>query len=95
MSSAAPMPPEDKPEVQPTKIEWTSVSKAIINVLTLIVAIGTPLLSYTTGVLPEKYALVISAVVGISGSVLHYITPNTTTNPVVAQTQSVRLVSGN
>lgn len=73
------------------KFEFSSITKAVIQVLTLVVAVGTPLLSYTTGILPEKVAYTISAVVGISGTILHYIAPNTTTNPEVAQSQSVKL----
>lgn len=96
-----PMPPENQtaatnitntaPETFGPGFELTRITKTIISVLSLIVAVGVPLLSYTTGFLPEKVAFIISAIVGVSGSVLHYLAPNTTANPVVAQTQSVRL----
>lgn len=79
------------PQLPSGKFEWSSITKSIVYVLSMIVAVGTPILAYTTDFLPEKVALIISAVVGVSGSILHYLAPNTTTDPIVAQTQSVRL----
>lgn len=75
-------------------MDLSAVKKSVINVLTLVIAIGTPALDYL-GVLhlPGNVALVISTVVGLAGAILHYLVPNTTTDPHIAKTQSVRLVS--
>jgi hypothetical protein len=89
--SDTPMPPENSSSASVPAIQLSSYAKALINALTLIVAVGTPILAYTTGILPPKLALTISAIVAIAGSVLHVLTPNTTTDPNVAATQSVRL----
>ena len=73
-------------------MEWIhSARKTIINVCTLVVAVGTPVLAQTTGWLPENVAYTISAVVSVSGIILHYLVPNTTTDPNVALNQSVAL----
>lgn len=73
-------------------MQLSEVKKSVINVLTLVLAIGTPALNYA-GILhlPGNVVLAVSTVLAIAGSVLHYLVPNTTTDPVVAQTQSVRL----
>lgn len=73
-------------------MQLSEVKKSVINVLTLVLAIGTPALNYA-GILhlPDDVVVVISTVLGIAGALLHYLVPNTTTDPVVAQTQSVRL----
>lgn len=71
----------------------SEVYKAIIQVLTLIVALGAPTLAYAGAIhVPGNVVLIFSAVVGVAGSVLHYLVPNTTTDPVVAQASSVKLV---
>jgi hypothetical protein len=72
-------------------MELSQIKKTIINVATLVVAVGTPVLAYTTNLLPENVALVISAVVAGCGALVHYFAPNETSDPVVAETQSVRL----
>lgn len=73
-------------------MQLSEIKKSIINVATLIVAVGVPLLSYTTGALPANVALVISGVVAVAGSILHYFAPNTTTDAEVAKVSSVKLV---
>jgi hypothetical protein len=72
----------------------SEVKKAVINVLTLIVAIGGPTLDYL-GVIhvPGNTVLIFSTVVAVAGSVLHYLVPNTTTSAAVAQANSVKLVA--
>lgn len=74
--------------------EFSAIKKAVINVLTLIVAIGAPTLDYL-GVIhvPGNVVLIFSGVIGVAGTILHYLVPNTTTNPAVAAAQSVKLVS--
>jgi hypothetical protein len=74
-------------------MQLSQITKAIVNVATIVVAVGAPILSYTTGILPENVALVIGAIVGAAGAIVHYLAPNQTTSPEVAQTQSVRLKS--
>ena len=75
-------------------INWTETRKGVINVLTVIVAVS-PWILNAAGQLPggEKTAAVASAVLGLCGAVLHYLVPNTTTNPEIAATQSVKLVA--
>jgi hypothetical protein len=75
-------------------MELSAVKKSVINVLTLVVAIGVPALAYSANILPENIALIVSTLVGVAGAVLHYLAPNTTTNPAIADTQSVKLVAG-
>ena len=83
-----------QPASTSTSSRFSEVKKAVINVLTLILVIGTPTLDYI-GVLhlPDNVVLALSTVIGIAGAVLHYLVPNTTTNPAVASTQSVKLVA--
>jgi len=70
----------------------SEVNKAIINVLTLVVAVGTPLASLlNSDLVPAKVGVVVGGVVAVAGAVLHYFVPNTTTDPRVAATESVRL----
>jgi hypothetical protein len=72
----------------------TAVKKTLINVLTLVGVIGAPTLQYANVIhLPGNDVLILSTVIGIAGSVLHYLAPNTTTDPNVAATQSVKLVT--
>lgn len=72
----------------------SAIRKAVINVLTVVLTIGGPTLDYL-GVIhvPGNVILVISGLIGLAGSVLHYLVPNTTLDPNVAATQSVKLVS--
>jgi len=67
------------------------VKKSVISVLTIIVTVG-PWIANAVGVINLPAAAVISGVLALAGSVLHYLAPNTTTDPNVAQTQSVKLV---
>ena len=77
-------------------MQLSEIKKAVISILTLVIAIGTPALDYI-GVLhlPANVALIISTIVGVAGSVLHYLVPNTTTDPTVAASSSVKLVTPN
>jgi hypothetical protein len=72
----------------------SEIKKTVISVLTLVVSVGTPLLNYL-GIfnLPANVVYTISTVVAIAGSILHYLVPNTTTDPEVAQRSSVKLVA--
>jgi hypothetical protein len=72
-------------------MQISEITKSIVNVLTLVVSVGTLVLQYTTGFLPENIALWISGGVALAGAVVHFLAPNTTTDPNVAKTQSVRL----
>lgn len=77
-----------------TPRQLSEVYKALIQVLTLIVAIGAPTLDYLGAIhVPGNTVLIFSGIVGVAGSVLHYLVPNTTTNAAVAAAQSVKLVS--
>lgn len=70
----------------------SEVRKAVINVCTVVGTVGPPVASLATdGLLPAGVAYAISAAVGLTGTVLHYLVPNETTDPDVAATQSVRL----
>jgi hypothetical protein len=71
----------------------SEITKTLVNAATLVVSVGTLVLHYTNGFLPANVAVVVSVVVSVAGMVVHYLAPNTTTNPVVADTQSVRLKS--
>lgn len=75
-------------------MQLSEIRKTVINVATLVVAVGTPLLHETTGFLPENVAYTVSLVVALAGAVVHYLTANETTDPNVAATQSVRLKAG-
>lgn len=68
----------------------SSIKKSVISVLTIVVTVG-PWIAQAVGIINVPAAAVISSVLGLAGSVLHFLVPNTTTDPVVAQTQSVRL----
>lgn len=72
----------------------TSVRKTVINVLTVVVATG-PWILYALNEFPggEKAAALTSSVLGLAGVILHYLVPNITTDPTVAATQSVKLVT--
>jgi hypothetical protein len=72
-------------------MQFSEVTKSIVAVATIVVSVGTLVLQYTTGFLPENLALWISGIVGVAGAIIHYLAPNTTTDPEVAATQSVRL----
>jgi hypothetical protein len=72
-------------------MQLSEINKTIINVCTLVVSVGTPILSFTTGILPPNVAFWISGVVAVAGAVVHWAVPNTTTDPQVAATQSVKL----
>ena len=73
-------------------LELSRVTKVVINVCTLIVAVGAPIVSYnTTNILPENVALTISLIVAIAGAIIHYLSPNLTDDPKVAEHQSVAL----
>jgi hypothetical protein len=73
------------------------VRKTLINILTIVVTAG-PWILKAMNVFPGSQgtaiATVLSAVLGLFAAVLHYLVPNTTTDPTVAATQSVRLVDG-
>ena len=72
-------------------MEISKYAKAVVNTLTVVVSVGTLILHETNGFLPTNVAHIVSVVVGVAGIAIHYLTPNTTTNPTVAATQSVRL----
>jgi hypothetical protein len=75
-------------------MNFTSIRKTIINVLTVVVTAG-PWILNALGMFPggEKSAAIVSAVLGVAGVILHYLVPNTTTDPSVAAVQSVKLVN--
>lgn len=72
-------------------MQLSEITKTVVNVATLVVSVGTLVLHYTAGFLPANVAVLVSSVVAVAGAVVHYLAPNQTTNPVVAQTQSVRI----
>jgi hypothetical protein len=72
-------------------MQLSEVTKSIVNVATLVVSVGTMVLHYTTGFLPVNVATAISLIVAVAGAIIHYLAPNTTNDPVVAERQSVRL----
>lgn len=73
-------------------MQLSEIKKTVINVLTLIVTVG-PWIADAAGLvhLSTDSLTLLSTVLGLAGSVLHWLVPNTTTDPIVAQTQSVRL----
>jgi hypothetical protein len=73
-------------------MQLSEINKTIINVCTLIVAVGAPVVSaLNSQALPPAVGVTIGAIVAIAGAVVHWATPNTTTDPQVAATQSVKL----
>jgi len=60
-------------------------------VLNHVVAVG-PGVANAVGVINLPAAAVISGVLALLGAILHYLAPNTTTDPNVAANQSVKLV---
>lgn len=72
-------------------MQLSEITKTIVTAATLVVSVGTLILHETAGFLPVKVATAISVAVGVAGIIVHYFAPNTTTNPTVAATQSVRL----
>lgn len=72
-------------------MQLSEITKTIVNVATLIVSVGTLVLHYTTGFLPVNVATIISVTVAVAGAIVQYLAPNTTSDPEVARTQSVRL----
>lgn len=72
----------------------SSIKKTIINVLTVVVTTG-PWVLHALNMFPggTAAATLVSVALGIAGIVLHWLVPNTTTNPNVAATQSVKLVT--
>lgn len=75
-------------------MQFSEIRKTIINIATTIVA-ATPWVLQTEGVvsLPPSVIAVISGVLGLAGWLVHYWTPNVTTDPAVAATSSVKLKS--
>lgn len=76
-------------------MSFSSIRKSVINVFTVIVT-ATPWILSAMSVPPFKdtaTAVVVSSVLGLIGAALHYKVPNVTTDPTVAATQSVKLVS--
>jgi protein-S-isoprenylcysteine O-methyltransferase Ste14 len=72
----------------------SSVKKAVINVLTLVLSVGPWILEAANAIHVDPTTLAgITGVLAVIGSIVHYLAPNTTTNPDVAATQSVKLVS--
>lgn len=74
----------------------STVRKTLINVLTAVVTAG-PWILRAMEIEPFKgtgVATAVSVVLGLVAFLLHYLVPNTTTNPSVAATQSVKLVDG-
>lgn len=72
----------------------SSIKKTIINVLTVVVTTG-PWVLHALNLFPggTPAATLVSVVLGVAGVVLHWLVPNTTTNPHIAATQSVKLVT--
>jgi hypothetical protein len=74
----------------------SSIRKVLINVLTIVVTAG-PWILKAMDVFPgtngTMIATLLSSVLGFAAVVLHYLVPNTTTNPKVAAEQSVKLVT--
>ena len=75
-------------------MKLSEIRKTVITVLGLVVSVGAPILHIAGGFLPAPAVLLISSVVGVATMVLNYLVPNTTTDPQVAATQSVRLKTG-
>ena len=71
-------------------MSFSSIRKTIINILTIVLTIG-PWIAQAVGVISVPAAGVISGVVALAGAILHYLVPNTTTDPNVAANQSVIL----
>lgn len=72
------------------------VYKTVIQVVTLLLS-ATPLILKVLNEPPFQgttTAVVVSAALALVGTLLHYNVPNTTTDPAVAATQSVKLVDG-
>lgn len=73
-------------------MELSTITKSIIAFCTLVVSVGTPIMNMDLHWLPQGVANTIAIVVGAAGLIVHYLTPNTTINPSVAASQSVKLV---
>jgi hypothetical protein len=79
------------------KMHLSAIKKTLINVLTVVVTAG-PWILKSVDLLPgtpaqqTTLATAVSSVLGLAAVLLHYLVPNTTTDPTVAATQSVRLV---
>lgn len=72
-------------------MQISEITKTVVNVLTLVVSVGTLILHYTQGFLPGQAGVWVTGIVAVAGAIVHFLAPNTTTDPVVAETQSVRL----
>lgn len=72
-------------------MQLSQITKTIVTAATLVLSVGTMILHETSGFLPAKLAGIVSVVVGVAGIIVQYLAPNTTTDPTVAATQSVRL----
>jgi hypothetical protein len=74
----------------------SSIRKTVINVLTILVTAG-PWILKAMNVFPGTngtvVATLLSSVLGFAAVALHYLVPNTTTDPLVAANQSVKLVA--
>lgn len=73
----------------------TAVRKAVINVMTAVVT-ATPWILNALHQAPfqgTQTAALVSTVLGLIAFVAHYLVPNTTTDPSVAASSSVKLVS--
>lgn len=77
-------------------MQFSEIRKTVLNVLTAVVA-ATPWILRAMEVAPFKdtsVATTVSAVLTVVGIIAHYLIANTTTDPVVAANQSVKLVDG-
>lgn len=75
-------------------MELSAITKTVVNVLTVVVTAG-PWVLDALHVFPggTAAATIVSSVLGVAGVILHYLAPNTTANPAVAEKQSVRLTT--
>lgn len=74
-------------------MQLSEIRKTIINVLTLVVAVGTePLFTQVLHWLPPGVSTGIGLVLGAATAILHYFVPNDTTSVARAQKISARYV---
>lgn len=72
-------------------MQLSEVTKTLVNVLGLVIAVGGYAVNDATGLVPEGVAKWLALGIGIATVVVSYLAPNTTTDPARAVGRSVKL----
>lgn len=72
-------------------MQLSEVTKTVVNVLGLLIAVGGYAVNDATGLLPDGVAKWVAFGIGVATVVVSYLAPNQTTDPTRAVGRSVRV----